>query len=311
MKSNHFVRKALVALLAMVVSVVASESFVSAAEVPDYRLQVTPSFEDIEETLKPGGSYTGKFTIQNTGTKEFRYDIDFSPYSVSDDRYTVDSETETEYTDLYKWITIDKKSGSVEPNGEVDVEYTINVPRGVAGGGQYALINVQMIPDSKKEVEGSGFDIVQQIGFRVLANIAGTTRKTGTITDNKVPGFIFNPPITVSSVVNNTGNVHGKATYTLQVYPLFGDEEVYTNEEAPVVLTILPETKRYNEISWEGAPALGIFRVKQTVKIFDEVSTTEKLVFLCPIWFLFIVLLLIFCVIFWVVSRVRNRRKEA
>lgn len=158
---------------------------------------------------------------------------------------------------------------------------------------------------------GSAFKLTQQVGFRVLASIDGTTRKTASITDNKVPGFIFNPPITVSSVVNNSGNIHAKATYVLQVFPLFGDEEVYTNEENPVELTILPETKRYNELSWDDAPHLGIFRVKQTVKIFDEVSVTEKLVFLCPIWFLFIVLLLIFCVIFWIVSRVRSRRKEA
>lgn len=299
------------ALLAMVASVVASGSFVSAVEIPDYRLQVTPSFEDVEKTLKPGGTYTGKFTVQNTGAKEFRYEIDFSPYSVSDDRYTIDSETETDYTEMYKWITVDHKNGTISADDEVEVEYTINVPRSAAGGGQYALINVRLIPGSKSEGEGSTFDLVQQIGFRVLANIDGTIRKTATITDNKVPSFIFNPPITVSSVVNNTGNVHAKAKYVLQVFPLFSDEEVYTNEEDPLTLTILPETKRYNELSWEGAPQLGIFRVKQTVKIFDEVSVTEKLVFLCPIWFLFIVLLLIFCVIFWIVSRVRNRRKEA
>ncbi len=314
MKSNHFVRKALVALLAMVASVVASGSFVSmasAVDIPDYRLQVTPSFNEIEKSLKPGETYTGKFKAQNTGSKEFRYEVDFAPYSIVDENYSIDSQTESDYTQLSKWITVDKPSGTIEPDSEVGIEYTIRVPRDVAAGGQYALINVKMLTDDGEQTEGSAFKVIQQIGFRVLASIDGTTRKTASITDNKVPGFIFNPPITVSSVVNNSGNIHAKATYVLQVFPLFGDEEVYTNEENPVELTILPETKRYNELSWDGAPHLGIFRVKQTVKIFDEVSVTEKLVFLCPIWFLFIVLLLIFCVIFWIVSRVRSRRKEA
>lgn len=311
MKSNHFVRKALLAFLAMVASVVASAGFVSAEEIPEYRLQVTPSFEEIDKSLKPGGTYTGKFKIQNTGSKEFRYEIDFSPYSIVDEKYNIDSETESDYTQLSKWITVDKNSGSIEADGSVDVEYTISVPRDVAAGGQYALINVKMLTDDGDQVEGSAFKVTKQVGFRVLASINGTTRKTGSISDNKVPGFIFNPPITATSVVSNTGNIHAKAKYILQVFPLFGDEEVYTNEENPVELTILPETRRYNELSWDGAPHLGIFRVRQTVKIFDEVSVTEKLVFLCPIWFLFIVLLLIFCVIFWVVSRVRSRRKEA
>lgn len=311
MKSNHFVRKALVALLAMVASVVASGSFVSAADIPDYRLQVTPSFEEVEEALKPGSTYTGTFKVQNTGSKEFRYEIDFSPYSIADEQYNIDSNTESDHTELSKWITVNHESGSIAPDSSVDIEYTISVPRDVPAGGQYALINVKMLTDDNEQTEGSAFKIIQQIGFRVLTSIAGTTRQTGTITDNKVPGFIFNPPITASSIVSNTGNVHTKATYILQVFPLFGDEEVYTNEENPVELTILPDTRRYNEISWDGAPHLGIFRVKQTVKMFGEVSVTEKLVFLCPIWFMFIVLLLIFCVVFWIVSRVRNRRKEA
>lgn len=312
MKSNHFVRKALVALLAMVASVVASGSLVAATEIPDYRLQVTPSFSDIEKALKPGDTYTGKFKAQNTGSKEFRYEIDFAPYSIADEKYNIDSETESDYTQMAKWITVSQKNGTIAPDDSVEISYTIKVPRDVAAGGQYALINVKMLTDDGEKTEdGPAFKVIQQIGFRVLATIDGTTRKSATITDNKVPSFMFNPPITVSSFVNNTGNVHAKATYILQVFPLFGDEEVYTNEEDPVQLTILPETKRYNELSWDGAPHLGIFRVKQTVKIFDEVSMTEKLVFLCPIWFLFIVLLLIFCVVFWVVSRVRSRRKEA
>ena len=94
----------------------------------------------------------------------------------------------------------------------------------------------------------------------------------------------------------------------MQVFPLFGDEEVYTNEENPATLTILPETQRFNSISWDGAPQLGIFRVRETVTILDDTQTIEKIVFLCPIWFLFLILLIIFFVIFWLVSRARSRK---
>ena len=161
MKSNHFVRKALVALLAMVASVVASGSFVSiasAAEIPDYRLQVTPSFNEIEESLKPGETYTGKFKAQNTGSKEFRYEVDFAPYSIVDENYSIDSQTESDYTQLSKWITVDKPSGTIEPDSEVEIEYTIRVPRDVAAGGQYALINVKMLTDDGEQTEGDSAD---------------------------------------------------------------------------------------------------------------------------------------------------------
>ncbi len=149
------------------------------------------------------------------------------------------------------------------------------------------------------------------MGYLIYGNVDGEITKTGKVLENKVPSFLFNPPIMGTSVVENTGNVYTVAKYTLQVFPLFSDEEVYTNEEEPEDNVIFPETKRYNEVTWEGAPHLGIFKVRQTVKIFDDESVTEKIVFLCPLWFLFITLLLIFLTIFWIVSRVFRRKREA
>ena len=155
-----------------------------------------------------------------------------------------------------------------------------------------------------------GLQTVRRLGYLVYGNVNGDIIRTAKILENKIPSFIFDPPIIATSVVENTGNVYTKASYTLQVFPLFSDEEIYTTEENPDGNILFPETKRYSEISWEGAPALGIFRVKQTIKIFDEVSEVEKLVFLCPLWFIAIILLLIFLIIFWIVSRVRGRNRE-
>ena len=159
-------------------------------------------------------------------------------------------------------------------------------------------------------VQMDGFE--SNDGIVIIAEVeGGNTRREGQVLETKIPTILFNPPITATSLVENTGNVHATATYTLQVFPLFGDEEVYTNEENPATLTILPETQRFNSISWDGAPQLGIFRVRETVSILDDTQTIEKIVFLCPIWFLFLVLLIIFFAIFWLVSRVRSRHQAA
>lgn len=281
---------------------------VYAADTPDYRIQVSPVRIELE--LKPGKTTTETFRVQNTGSKKFSYTVSVVPYNVKGDDYSADFLTETRYNDIVKWVTFSQTSGTLESDSEDEITVTVKVPTSVPEGGQYAAIMASM--DASDTPDGMGVSIVRQVGILVYsANVEGHTVKTASIEENKIPVFIFNPPITVSSLVKNSGNVHAEASYTLQVFPLFSDEEVYTNEEHPVKQMVLPGTNRYNELSWDGAPALGIFRVKQTVKIFDEVSVTEKLVFLCPIWFLFIVLLLIFCVIFWIVSRVRNRRKEA
>lgn len=273
---------------------------------PAQRLQISPVRQDIGD-LKPGEKYTGTFKVQNIGSEAFKFSVGVSPYTVANENYDQDYDTETEYTDIVNWIKFSQESGEVKPNGEVEVAYTITVPADVAAGGQYAILYAEIASDG--QVENTGLSTIQRVGMKLYTNIEGNTRKTGSVIENKIPTFLFNPPISASSIVENTGNTHANVKYTLQVYPLFGDEEVYTNEEDPTTLVLLPDTRRLNTVSWDGAPALGIFRVKQTVSFWDETSTTEKVVFLCPIWFIFIILLIIFCIIFWIVSRIRNRKR--
>lgn len=296
----------LCAFLLMVATLVVGALPVSADERPDYRLQVSPSKLDID--LAPGKTEKKSFQVQNTGNKAFEFKIEVAPYSVVDENYDPNYSNESKYTDLAKWVTFSQTEGNLESDGSVKIDVEINVPKDVPAGGQYAAIMVSVDRNQASESEGAQIGMTQRIGLVMYSTVEGKTRKEGKVIENKVPSFKFQPPVTASSVVENTGNVHATATYTLQVFPLFGGEEVYSNEDKPDTRTILPETKRYNEIQWEGAPALGIFKVKQTVNFLGQDSVTEKIVFLCPIWFLFIILLLIFVIIFWIINRVRGRR---
>lgn len=275
-------------------------------KIPDYRLQISPVKVDVGD-MEPGQSYTGTLRVQNTGKNAFDYRMSVVPFAVKDEQYTQDYGNPTPYNDIVEWVKFSKETGHLEPNTQDEVAYTITVPADVPAGGQYAILMAEI---DNKEVDGvTGVNIVRRVGTALYSNVHGNTRKEGKVLENKVPSFRFNPPITATSIVENTGNTHTDAKYVLQVYPLFSDEEVYTNEEKPATLTILPDTRRFNEISWPGSPHLGIFKVRQTVTIWDQTTTTEKIVFLCPIWFIFIVLLIIFCAIFWIVSRIRARHQ--
>lgn len=279
------------------------------ADMPDYQIGITPTQKDLGE-LEPGETYTGSYKVKNTGAKTFDFKMSFLPYTVKDETYEpVYSENNT-YTEITKWITLNVMEGTLDSGQEQVIEYTISVPEDVHGGAQAATIISTMYPP-ESEASGNSVATTQQLGYVLYGNVDGEVIKTGEVLENNVPSFLFNPPIIGTSLVENTGNVYTRAEYKLQVFPLFSDEEVYTNEETPENNIVFPETKRYNEIKWEGAPQLGIFKVRQTVKIFDDESVTEKLVFLCPIWFLFIVILLVFLIIFWIVSRVIKRKREA
>ena len=294
-------------LLALMIALFGVMPVSADGEKPDYRLQISPVRLDLD--LEPGTTSTGTFEVQNTGLKAYDFVLGVDPYSVTDENYSVDSETRTAYTDIVDWITFSQNEGHVEPNQNQEITVTVTVPDDVPAGGQYAMIYAEMVRDD--ELESTGVAVNHRVALLVFSEVEGNTRREGQVLETKIPTILFNPPITATSLVENTGNVHATAYYTLQVFPLFGDEEVYTNEENPATLTILPETQRFNSISWDGAPQLGIFRVRETVTILDDTQTIEKIVFLCPIWFLFLILLIIFFVIFWLVSRARSRKSTS
>lgn len=295
-----------VAAIGIVLNVFQTSVDANAEELPDYKLAISPGQRGFGE-VEPGETYSDKFLVKNRGSEKFDFEISFSPYSVETETYAANFDEETKYTDIARWLKVNIDHGTLESGEEAEIVYNFTVPEDMHGGAQAGTIMVSM---GGVDEEGDSVQTVRRLGYIVYANVDGDVIKTGKVIENKIPSFLFNPPITATSVVENTGNVYTVAQYSLQVFPLFSDEEIYTNEETPEGNVVFPETKKLNTISWEGAPQLGIFKVRQTVKIFDEESVTEKIVFLCPLWFLFIVILLIFCIIFWIVSRIIKRKKE-
>ena len=108
-------------------------------------------------------------------------------------------------------------------------------------------------------------------------------------------------------MVKNNGNTHTDAEYTLQVWPVFSDEEYCTNEENPDKSLVMPETNRYHSQTCV-LPVVGIFRAKQVVSIFGETSIVEKNFIVCPIWLLVIVIFAVISIIIWLVAKSKSRK---
>lgn len=277
----------------------------SAADTPAYRLQISPTQSNLGE-IDPGGTYTGKVKVQNTGTDDFDFKVNVAPYTVQSDQYDPDYTTVNEYTEITDWITLSTESGHVEAGSQEEVEFTVKVPDNAPGKAQSAALLVSLVEND--DSDATSVQTIRQAAFPIFANVTGDTRKTAEIVSNRVPNLLFTPPVTASSVVKNTGNVYTVAEYTLDVKSFFGGKDVFTTPEEDRKEIIFPDTERYNEVSWEGAPQIGLFKVKQTVKIFDEVSEVEKVVFLCPLWFSILIIAIIGVIIFWIVSRILKRK---
>lgn len=271
--------------------------------------------------LQPGEVYTDSLTVSNSSNsdRDLKFEVKVGSFaqnkegSEHDDDYgTVDVVSESSYNQIMDWITVNDQNGVVAPGESEDVSYTINVPNNAPAGGQYATI---IVMDKTTSGSGSGnisIDDDYQFATIIYAEVAGETKTEGEVLENSVPGFIFSSPLNAESMVKNNGNVHTDAEYTLQVWPLFSDEEICTNEESPETSLILPETERYHTQTCD-LPSIGIFKAKQVVKIFGETSTIERTVIMCPLWLLFIIVFIMILIIVWIFTKTRknSKRKKA
>ena len=266
-------------------------------------------------SLRPGESYRSSVIVSNpaTSTGDMKFALYVAPYTVTNDDYDPAFDRMGTYTQIVDWITLDATEGTLAPNTNTEVGFTIQVPESAPAGGQYAAIVAQDVTNVVSSGEG-GLQVgsIGAVGSIVVADIAGQTREYGEIIENNVPGFVFNPPFSASAGVTNTGNVHTDVKSMLQIWPLFSDEEVYTNEEnEDNTKLVLPDTTRYFFNTWEDAPAIGIFRARQTVTIFGETSINEKIIVLCPLWLLFIIIFLIALLLIWFVAVIVKKLRKS
>lgn len=268
--------------------------------------------------LVPGERYSGSMYVSSPADsdEDFEYVIEVGPYYPKKSENGVDDYGEIDYTNksnmsmVVDWTTVDDPAGVLSPNERKAVPFTIDVPYDAPAGGQYMVLLVRENKEDDINSNSSAIKEIMQMGHVIYAEVTGETRNEGEILENNIPSFLMNGMLETASMVRNDGNVHTDAEYVLQVWPLFSDEEICTNEENPDTSLVLPETERYHTQSCD-LPVVGIFRAKQTVKIFGETSITEKMVIVCPIWLIFIILFIIFALIFYFVAKAKARKKAA
>ncbi len=311
MKKNKI--KVFITMLGIVLSL--GSNVVSAADKNSSTLTVSPPNQEI--ILVPGEVYEGAIVVANSNEadRDLVYSVSVGSFSQkrndnsNDDYGTVDIETVSSYNQMMDWIVLGKEHGTVAPNSQDTIPFNIIVPVNAPAGGQYATIAIQ---DDTKLDNGSGNINIEskvRIASIIYAEVAGETHEEGSIIENQLPTLLLKNTVDATSLVKNEGNVHTDAKYILQVWPLFFDEEICTNEENVTTSLIMPETERYH-IETCNLPAIGIFRAKQTVQIFGETSIVEKIIIVCPLWLLVIIVLLIVSIIMWLIMKVKARKQN-
>ncbi len=269
---------------------------------------VSPMRESV--VLNPGDKYKGSFFVNNPGYSEVDtpYRVEVKPFYV-DEEYTPIFTNENDSGLIADWITIvSGGSGLLKPNDVEVVEFEINVPEDAPAGSQYAAIGVAVdLPQNSLE---GGINIGEGmvVNHVVLAEITGSTVIAGDILDVGVQSFMLDGAITAYSTVENTGNIHGLASYTVKVYPLFSDEVLYSNEDIIETHYVLPGRKYYNESYWSETPSIGIFNVYYKVEFQGIVTEVTRMVIVCPWWLLFIIALALAILVIRIITLARLRK---
>ena len=264
-------------------------------------------------SLDPGKTYKGKITIVNPAdaTSDFEYIASVSPYSVVGEDYTADLVTQSNHSEISKWIKISEPVGKVAPNESKDVEFTIKVPVDAAAGGQYATINVSSNAANSSD-NGVSVQNIFEMASVIYANVSGEIVHDGEIIENNIPGFSAVTPVTLSALISNNGNVHEDATFVIAVSDVFSGHVILPTEEDAGQYNeiIMPDSTKKIERNISNLPAIGLVKVSQTIYYNGDVSIVEKNIFICPIWFMALALLTLAAVITTIVMIIRHHHKK-
>lgn len=272
---------------------------------------VTPMNQMVD--LVPGETYNFSITVLNpvNSVENLDYKAYAAPYSVANEGYDADVVTRTDRTQMVDWITIHEPTGTLAPNESKELEFTITVPEDAPGGGQYAAIVVG-INNENKTHDNMMVSNVLEIASVLYAKVDGEIIHKGEILENNVPGFSAIAPVTVSSLINNEGNMHEIAEITITATNAFTGEVYMSSglDNGTFAELIMPDSTKYISKEIEDLPLIGIIRVKQDIYYNYAMSTVEKNVIVCPIWFLVLVILTIAAIVAGVVRAIRKHKKK-
>lgn len=262
-------------------------------------------------SLTPGETYSGIIKISNPSgaTADISYTASVSPYTVTDQYYTTDLATRSNFSQIVDWVELPSPTGTIAPNSVAEVPFTITVPANAPAGGQYATIVISQSPDST--TTNGGVSNIVGMASIIYADVAGETNHSGEILDTSMQGFSFTSPVSISTTITNTGNVHETAYVTLSIVNNVTGERIFPAKDQPDTFSevIMPDSARLIVRQLDGLPPLGAAQVTQTISYLDTESTFSSTIVLCPVWFLALIFFTIFSIIFALVFRARSRRK--
>lgn len=255
-------------------------------------MTLSPARADID--LKAGQPFTDSFRLYNTGETDFKIKFYTEAFQATNDGYT--TQTDNHHSQLNKWIKLSISETTINAKESVEVKYTINAPKDLPDGGQYAVIFAEIINEAKADQTGVG--TTSRLGMPIYATTNGQNRYDGKFHEIKTPGLVFGSSIKPSFNAKNTGNTHYFVDRSIEIKNMFGNVKLTDTRTGDVVA---PEVDRTLFFEWNNPALFDIATI--TVKasafdsehkpIFDTIEHTKKVVFISPILLIGIIIIIL------------------
>ena len=265
--------------------------------------------------IESGNVYSQTFKAYNIGEEALTFELTAEAFSVVNYTYDPIYSEATNRTRIADWVSFpDGTVYTLAPRGQdgdrAEINIRVRVPDNIIGGGQYAAIMANIQPP---DTNSGPVQAVARIAIPLYSTINGDLIYKGKFISQAIPSFSFRPIIKTTSTLENHGNADFQASYHLLVEPFLGGEPAFKISQDKI---ILPETTRIFEQNWEGAPALGIFKVTQSIAYIDEsgteiTDTFRRVVVICPLWLILIVLIIIALLVSSFIIRKKRRKFDA
>ena len=265
--------------------------------------------------LKPGEVYEGSIKVVNpaNSSADFKYEASVAPYGVVGKDYEADLTTESKWTEIAKWITIENNKGVLAPNETAYVNFTIRVPENAPPGAQSAAIVVTQDKDGKA-TEGFLMENIFEMASIIYGEVEWEVYQETAIISQDLPSFSDTPLISAKVVLENRGNVFEEANITISVKDLITGEAILptATNAGEYKEIVVPESTREVVRNIDGLPFLGVVRIEQSIFYNNETDIISRDVWICPIWFMVLVGVLITVLTTTIVKIVKfHQRKKA
>lgn len=258
--------------------------------------------------LKAGEAYTSSINVKNTGTEATTISVYAAPFSVSEDGKAQVFDTETTYTQISRWVTIknsedsyeSKASFKLEPGDDNIIDYKISVPEDVPGGGQYAVLFVETLPEDKSE---DVIHISSRVGMTIYATMPGEPNRSVHLGDTSVNSIVTDGNIGVQTHVKNEGNIDFQTSVEVKAYSIFG-KQLYSDS---ILASVLPESSKTISVYWKNAPTFGLYRLEYAISALDIYTTGSHIILVMTPLVMILAIILLLGTIIGIAYLVRRR----